>query len=175
MQRYNFIKKQPRTWELWAELFPQNFNILKMGEAMERNGKPSRNAVLQSYEPGMAFYRWKLKSQKKVSKKIHLSIIFFFPTTGISTLRHQWAKVRIFFTQQAYPQTALKLSLLFWEGYHKGKKNKNLSLCHNPSAAWKGCLHLEELKEAFDTVHKTKGEDQTSEKEEGTAEEILKD
>lgn len=36
-------------------------------------------------------------------------------------------------------------------------------------------VHLEELKAAFGSVIKKKGEDQTGEKEEGTVEEILKD
>lgn len=47
-----------------------------------------------------------------------------------------------------------------------------LCLCHKESGEGKGSLHLEEFKEAYGTVFKTKGDEQGGE-EEGKMEEIL--
>lgn len=65
---------------------------------------------------------------------------------------------------------ALKLSFLFWEGYHKKKKKNIFPSTKIHQQDERGVLHLEELKEAFGTVHKRKAEDQTVEKEEGMVE-----
>lgn len=75
----------------------------------------------------MAFYGWKAKRQKKVSKKIHFSISMSF-LSHYRYLNLQTSVSKSKDTQQPYPQMALKLSFLFWEGYHKKKKKISFPL-----------------------------------------------
>lgn len=108
---------------------PETSIYLKWGKQRKIMGKPLEMQFCWVMKPGMAFCRWKPKSQKKVSKKkshVHSFLLshhrYLSPQTSVS-------KSKDFFSpQQPYPQMALILPLLFWESYWKREKKRSFTL-----------------------------------------------